>query len=296
MVKFLKQSGIWFLALVLALLIIAAPLRLTATTLSYSNMLKNGNLCARAIAKEERRSGIPNKLLYALSIKESGRWIKKEQANITWPWTVNAGGVGKYFNSRREAVKHVRNLQKKGQKNIDIGCMQINLHYHPSAFKSLESGFEPTKNVAYAAKFLTALKEVHGSWHLAVRYYHSANQTKSKPYQNKVFQIWNSSLGNKKARIWDEKSRGHSLVAKNSQTTHQKPKRSDSKFFAELRRKFPNRFDTRNKSGTPNRFFKATHLIGKWPPRDYAAQRRAEYLARARSFSKRIFMPPELSP
>ena len=82
MVKFLKQSGIWFLALVLALLIIAAPLRLTATTLSYSNMLKNGNLCARAIAKEERRSGIPNKLLYALSIKESGRWIKKEQANI----------------------------------------------------------------------------------------------------------------------------------------------------------------------------------------------------------------------
>ena len=121
----LKRCGIWLLAAALALIIIAAPLRLTAAPLSYSNLLKNGNFCARSIAKEERRLGIPHKLLHALSIKESGRWVKKDRANITWPWTVNAGGNGRHFNNRQNAIRYVRKLQKEGQRNIDIGCMQV---------------------------------------------------------------------------------------------------------------------------------------------------------------------------
>ena len=134
--KTFKKLGGWAIAAVLALIIIVPPLRLSAAPMNYSKLFKNGNLCARAIAAEERRSGIPRNLLYAVAIKETGRWIARDQANIAWPWTVNAGGAGKHFDSRAEAIRHVRALKKKGQKNIDVGCMQIKLHYHPDAFPS----------------------------------------------------------------------------------------------------------------------------------------------------------------
>ena len=295
----LKRCGIWLLAAALALIIIAAPLRLTAAPLSYSNLLKNGNFCARSIAKEERRLGIPHRLLHALSIKESGRWVKEDRANITWPWTVNAGGNGRHFNNRQNAIRHVRKLQKEGKRNIDIGCMQINLHYHPNAFKTIEAGFDPATNVAYAAKFLSALKENHGTWQLAVRHYHSANQTKSGPYQNKVFQIWKAALrsGNTSTAIADaQENRNYSPTAR-IDSGKQAAKRTYGKFFAELKRKFPHRFGTSKRSGTPNRKHRAANLLAVWPPRGYAAQRRAENLARAWSFSKRSRVKPaKLSP
>ncbi len=299
MANLLKRCGIWLLAAAVALIIIAAPLRLTAAPLSYPNLLKNGNFCARSIAKEERRLGIPHKLLHALSIKESGRWIKEDRANITWPWTVNAGGTGRHFNNRQNAIQHVRKLQRKGQKNIDIGCMQINLHYHPNAFKTIEAGFDPATNVAYAAKFLSALKVNHGTWQLAVRHYHSANQTKSGPYQNKVFQIWKAALGNGNtgAAIADAQDRKNYLPTAPISFTKQASKRTYGKFFAELKRKFPHRFGTSKRSGTPNSAHRAANLLAAWPPRGYAAQRRAENLARAWSFSKRSRLKPlKLSP
>ena len=295
----LKRCGVWLLAAALALIIIAAPLRLTAAPLSYSNILKNSNFCARSIAKEERRLGIPHKLLYALSIKESGRWVKEDRANITWPWTVNAGGIGKHFNNRQNAIRHVRKLRKEGQRNIDIGCMQVNLHYHPNAFKTIEAGFDPATNVAYAAKFLSALKENHGTWQLAVRHYHSANQNKSGPYQNKVFQIWNAALrnGNTGSAIADAQHHENYSPTAAIGYTKRAAKRNYGKFFAELKKKFPHRFGTLKKSGTPNNAHRAANLLAVWPPRGYAAQRRAENIARAWSFSKRSRPKPlRLSP
>ncbi|HAT35498.1 MAG TPA: murein transglycosylase [Rhodospirillaceae bacterium] len=299
MFKSLKRFGGWAIATLLALIIIAAPLRLTAAPMNYSKLLKNGNLCARAIAAQERRSGIPDKLLFAVAIKETGRWIKQDRANIAWPWTVNAGGAGKHFDTKSDALRHVRALKKKGQKNIDVGCMQINLHYHPDAFATLEAGFDPATNVAYAAKFLTALKNSHGSWQQAVRHYHSANQKKSAPYQRKVFKIWKAALGNKKpttavAQADKQKTRP---VSKSARRAAQKVERSHRKFLAELRRKFPHRFGTPARSGTPNKNQLASRFISSWPPRNYAAQRRAENLARALSFSKqRRQWPRKLTP
>ena len=99
-----------------------------------------------------------------------------------------------FFDTKSEAVAEVEFLRTNGVQNIDVGCMQINLYYHPDAFPSLEAGFNPKTNITYAAKFLTALKDSHGTWEKAVRHYHSSNKAKHLPYQRKVFQIWKAEL------------------------------------------------------------------------------------------------------
>ncbi|MEY8882549.1 hypothetical protein [Donghicola sp. XS_ASV15] len=46
-----------------------------------------------------------------------------------------------------------------GTTSIDVGCMQVNYRWHGEGFSSLEDMFDPAANTAYAAEFLTRLKE-----------------------------------------------------------------------------------------------------------------------------------------
>ncbi len=56
---------------------------------------------------------------------------------------------------------------------IDIGCMQINHHYHGGQFRDLRAMLDPRSNVDYAARFLSELRRRHGSWSMAVARYHA---------------------------------------------------------------------------------------------------------------------------
>jgi hypothetical protein len=309
MEKLFKRYWHWAVAILLGLMIIAAPIQNAAAPSSpamRSNLLKIGNICSRAISAEEKRSGIPHKLLYAVSIKETGRWVKERQANIAWPWTVNAGGDGHHFKTKADAIRHVRKLKKQGQKNIDVGCMQINLHYHPNAFRSLEAGFNPQRNIAYAAKFLVALKNSHGSWEKAVRHYHSSRKARNLPYQKKVFSIWKAELAKPHsqsvaAAVTTEptakRSGKPSRPTKSARVAARKVEKAHRMLLAELRKQFPNRFGTPNRSGKPVKEKTATRFLANWPPRNYAAQQRTENLARSYAFSKRRrHLPRKLAP
>lgn len=148
------------------------------------------NTCATHIVKHEKQHGIPHGLLHAISKAESG--IKDVKGRVVaWPWTVNTGGQGYFFPTKQDAISAVKAMQAKGIKSIDVGCMQINLYHHPDAFENLEAAFEPSKNVAYAATFLTNLKNESKSWSRAVAHYHSQNPIHHIPYQKTVLRIWN---------------------------------------------------------------------------------------------------------
>lgn len=146
-------------------------------------------LCPLAIVKQEQKSAIPPFLLHAISLIESGR-LAPDKTVRAWPWTVMAQGKGRYYKTKREAVNAVKRLKKQGVRNIDVGCMQVNLKYHPKAFKNLEEAFDPYKNTAYSAKFLTDLRRDYNSWTKAVGYYHSREHIRSKGYRNKVLKAW----------------------------------------------------------------------------------------------------------
>jgi hypothetical protein len=148
-------------------------------------------ICADRIQAAEQRFGIPAQLLSAISLVESGRYSKEHKASFAWPWTVNAEGKGYFLPSKAEAIATVRELQGRGVRSIDVGCMQINLYHHPDAFDTLEQAFDPGANVAYAAAFLLTLFEDTGSWRAAAGRYHSANPDHGEPYLARVIGVWN---------------------------------------------------------------------------------------------------------
>ena len=143
--------------------------------------------CATPIAEAERTHRLPSHLLAAISKVESGRWRPETGEILAWPWTVTAGGKSHYLPSKAAAIRKVEHLRGHGIRNIDVGCMQINLKYHPHAFDSLGAAFDPAENVAYAARFLGELKARWGSWSRATGNYHSNTPRLSGRYRAKVF-------------------------------------------------------------------------------------------------------------
>ena len=83
--------------------------------------------------------------------------------------------------------KVAERLKARGIRNIDVGCLQINLHHHPDAFDSLEAAFDPAENAKAAANLLVELRDTWGSWTRAVGNYHSNTPTLSGPYRVKVY-------------------------------------------------------------------------------------------------------------
>ena len=150
----------------------------------------SSDLCERSVLHQERVQRIPSRLLHAISIAESGRWNRARKENTAWPWTVTSGGKGQYYPTKIAAIRAVRRLQRKGVRNIDVGCMQVNLRYHPTAFKSLEEAFDPAANARYAGRFLAQLHQEKRSWVQAVKHYHSATRSLHMRYRAKVYKIW----------------------------------------------------------------------------------------------------------
>ncbi len=147
-------------------------------------------LCADHAARAQSERDLPPFLLHAIAKVESGRWNQHEEAVFAWPWTVTAEGKGRFLPDKAAAIAEVRALQARGLRNIDVGCMQVNLKYHPDAFADLEDAFDPSRNVDYAAGFLHSLRQEARSWTKAIALYHSATPVYSAPYRLKVFRAW----------------------------------------------------------------------------------------------------------
>ncbi|MEO1090261.1 MAG: lytic transglycosylase domain-containing protein [Pseudomonadota bacterium] len=152
---------------------------------------RSADLCIQAMADAERRTGwLPPGLLHAIGMIESAHRPSGTKRSVPWPWTINSTEGSFYLQSHREAVAKVRELQSRGVTNIDVGCMQVNLHHHPNAFANLDAAFEPRHNVGYAARFLGELKSEGGTLFKAVGHYHSRTPTRSQAYARKVFARW----------------------------------------------------------------------------------------------------------
>ncbi len=141
--------------------------------------------CRHAIRAAERAAAIPEHLMAAIARVESGRADERGVVH-PWPWTINAEGTGRYFETKAEAIAAVRALQARGVKSIDVGCMQVNLMFHPDAFASLDIAFDPPANARYAASFLRRLNDQWGNWTKATAAYHSATPELGQAYERRV--------------------------------------------------------------------------------------------------------------
>lgn len=137
-------------------------------------------VCIAAILAAEARYGIPDNLLLALGLQEAG--YSGPQGLTVWPWSVNAAGEGRRFANRHQAEAFVIQKQAQGVASIDVGCLQINLRWHPDAFATLSQGFEPVRNVGYAARYLLELYQESGDWWVAAGRYHSRSEGPQATY------------------------------------------------------------------------------------------------------------------
>ena len=114
-----------------------------------------------------RAEDIPLGVLYAVGLTETGR------NGSLHAYSLNIEGKTVIASSAREAMEHFSMARRDGKRLIDLGCMQINHHYHGSEFSSVEAMLDPHHNVAYAARFLKKLRQREGSWAMAVARYHA---------------------------------------------------------------------------------------------------------------------------
>ncbi|MFP3944674.1 MAG: hypothetical protein ACLFWF_12315 [Alphaproteobacteria bacterium] len=178
------------------------------------------SLCRGAAAEVEARVSAPEHLLSAVTLTETGRRGPGGKSLQAWPWTINAGGKGYVFTTKNEAVRAVRRLMAQGHRSIDVGCMQVNLKYHPRAFTSLEEAFDPVANLSYGADFLARLKRRHGSWELAVQHYHSYTEEHRQRYAARFRTLWSierrrmAKAGDEGGHAAARRSRGGSALAR----------------------------------------------------------------------------------
>lgn len=263
----------------------AAPVLGSAMQGEGAHGMAARDICPALIEQAEQARNIPQHLLLAISIAESGRGDRATGERFPWPWTVMAEGQGRYFSSKAEALAHIRALQARGVRNIDVGCMQVNLQYHGNNFASVEDALDPVNNVAYATAFLVDLRQDLHSWTKAVKFYHSATVARHTPYRAKVYDIWEDLR---------KGERGKPLVAQAPKlkgvtvnvnakpapvlTAEAKPDDGVAPETAEG-----------TEDGAPVRtgMVVAGGSVGVWPPRGINQQRQAETLARLRALSPR---------
>ncbi len=163
---------------------------LLATPLAAASAAPPSGPCAAAIATADRTSPVPLALMRAIGVVETGRPDPSTRTVQPWPWSVDADGQSRFYDTKAEAIAAVQALQAAGVRSIDVGCMQVNLFYHPTAFASLDEAFDPLANARYAARFLAALYRREGTWAAAAAAYHSQTPALGASYAQRVMAVW----------------------------------------------------------------------------------------------------------
>ena len=130
------------------------------------------------MAAAARQSGVPLDILYSVGLTETGH------RGVLGPWDLNVDGRSIHSDTLAQALEAYARAERSGAKYIDIGCMQINHHFHAAHFRSLEEMFDPERNVRYGASLLKLLRAQEGSWTLAVARYNAGpdNPTAQRTY------------------------------------------------------------------------------------------------------------------
>lgn len=130
--------------------------------------------CLQAALNTERTERLPPGLLLAIALVESGRDGKPNAAVIT-------------RNGRSLWGEAARKLALRGRlQRGHFGCMQISVYWHGDAFPSQAAMLDPARNVGYAARYLTSLRQRAGNWRGALLRYHGAGAKAGAAYLCRV--------------------------------------------------------------------------------------------------------------
>jgi hypothetical protein len=152
-------------------------------------------VCDQAARDAAARTGVPLSILRAVSLAETGHTEPQSRQFSSWPWAIQSQNQGNWFADPQTALSYVRELLGQGVRNIDIGCFQLNYHWHGHGFQSLEDMILPQNNALYAAQFLQDLYTETGDWRVAVGQYHSRDDARAEVYLQRLEKVYASHGG-----------------------------------------------------------------------------------------------------
>ncbi|WP_286173915.1 lytic transglycosylase domain-containing protein [Rhodobacter sp. NTK016B] len=166
---------------------LALAMALTSALSVAPPALARPELCESAAVRAARDAGVPAEVMLAITLTETGRTL--DERLRPWPWTANAEGQGHWFATPDEAARFARSLLARGQDLFDLGCFQINWHWHGDQFARPEDLLDPMIAGRYAARLIADLHDEFGSWEGAAGAYHSRTPRYADRYRARFTRI-----------------------------------------------------------------------------------------------------------
>jgi soluble lytic murein transglycosylase-like protein len=137
-------------------------------------------------------AGVNVATLYSIAAQESGmRW--HDGSFRPWPWTLNVNegkngikaGARRYVN-KQAAEQALADMIQKGVRNVDVGLMQVNLHWHGDKVSSPSALLDPKTNITVAASYLKDLKTNNNVSQTVANYHAPSSPVRGKAYVSRV--------------------------------------------------------------------------------------------------------------
>lgn len=119
------------------------------------------------------RHGLNPRLLYGVALQET-RHAAGPATSSPWPYTLRGPDGPQFHRSQEDAAQALRQLLKRHRPlAIDVGLMQINLHWHGDQVARPEQLLDPQTNLDLAARILAeAIRSAPGDLALGIGRYH----------------------------------------------------------------------------------------------------------------------------
>lgn len=142
-----------------------------------------------------QKFGIDPILLYSVALAESAT---KRGLNMTspWPYAIRNGSHSTYAETKVEAEKQLQQALHQSSKHLlDIGLMQINLHWHGNRVHSPKELLDPLTNLRVGSSILAdAINSSPNDLELGIGRYHSWNENRARWYGKRVLSIYRNLL------------------------------------------------------------------------------------------------------
>jgi soluble lytic murein transglycosylase-like protein len=137
------------------------------------------------------RYGLDPLLLYGVALQET-RHRAGPAAAAPWPYTLRGPDGPQFHRSQEDAARALQRLLARHRPlAIDVGLMQINLHWHGDRVAHPEQLLDPQTNLDLAARILTeAIRSAPGDPELGIGRYHQwQDATVARAYGRRVHKL-----------------------------------------------------------------------------------------------------------
>ena len=159
------------------------PVCLLALSVTNAAAVELGGTQWESVA---RRHGLDPLALYAVALQETRR-ANETTGYAPWPWTIRSPEGPRFFSDREAAAAKLDRLQAR-YRNIDVGLMQVNLHWHDNRVPGPDHLLDARTNLALAADILAqVIRAAPGAPELGIgRYHHWRDERLARRYGRKV--------------------------------------------------------------------------------------------------------------